>query len=119
MASTAPGAKAIITSAARSDSMLMSNAAKTAEIATANANEPKAAAKKFNNIRGEVLAKRDPVIAPIAIIAAFATHHGITAWMSPLPCRMADVSMAPNSAVIAVKPSALRAARIVRKMISQ
>jgi len=67
MASTAPGAKAIMTSAARSDSMLISSAEKTAEIATATANEPKAAAKKFSSIRGVVLAKREPVIAPIAL----------------------------------------------------
>ena len=97
MASTDPGAKAIITSATRNDSRLIRIAAKTAEIATATANEPKAAATKFSSIRGEVLAKREPVIAPIATIAVFATHHGITAWISPVPCRIAEVSMAPKS----------------------
>ena len=79
IASTEPGAKAIITSATRSDSRLMRMAAKTAAIVTATANEPKAAATKFSNNRGGVLANRDPVIAPIATIAVFATHHGMTA----------------------------------------
>ena len=79
MASTDPGAKAIITSAARSDKMLIKPAAKIAAMATATANEPNAAATKFSNTRGDVFAKREPVIAPIAIIAVFATHQGMTA----------------------------------------
>src|SRR5262249_21244568 len=96
-ASTEQGAKAIITSAARNDNTLISRVAKRALIATATANEPNAAPIKFNNNLGGVLAKREPVIAPIAIIAAFATHHGITVWISPLPCSTADDNMAPKS----------------------
>ena len=52
---------------------------KTAEIITATANEPKAAATKFINSRRGIFANRDPVTAPMATIAVFATHHGMTA----------------------------------------
>jgi hypothetical protein len=68
-----------MTSATRNDNTLISTAANTAAIATAAANDPNAAPRKFSNSRGGVLANREPVIAPIATIAAVATHHGMTA----------------------------------------
>ena len=77
--------------------MPTSPAANTAAIATATANEPNAAPMKCSSRRSGVLAKREPVTAPNAIITVFVTHHGITTWMSPLPCSAAEVSMAPNS----------------------
>ena len=61
MASTEPGAKAIITSAPCSDSSLTRPTANTAAIATATANEPKAAARKFASSRSGILAKRAPI----------------------------------------------------------
>ena len=78
MASTAPGAKAIITSATGSDKMPTSPTANTAVTATATANEPKAAPRKCASSRSGVPAKREPVTAPNAIITVLATHHGIT-----------------------------------------
>jgi hypothetical protein len=86
-----------MTSAARNDSRLISTAAKRAAIATATANEPNAAVIKFSNRRNGVLAKREPVTAPIATIAVFATHQGMIAWTIPLPCNMAEDIIAPKS----------------------
>ena len=67
--------------------MPTSPAANTAVIATATANEPNAAPMKFASRRSGVLAKREPVTAPNAIITVLTTHHGITTWISR--CRAA------------------------------
>ena len=48
-------------------------------ITIATVNDPTAAAKKRSSVNGEVLAKREPVTAPMPTTAALATHQGSTA----------------------------------------
>ena len=50
----------------------------------------------FSSSRTSVLAKRDPVSAPSPTITALTIHHGIAAWIRPLPCSTAEASMAPK-----------------------
>ena len=44
-----------------------------------------------------MLAKREPATAPSVMTAALPSHHGSVAWTNPVPCRIAEPAIAPNS----------------------
>ena len=56
-------------------------------ITTATANDPSAGPRNRNSVRGAVLAKREPVTAPMPITAAPATHQATAS--PPIPSKRA------------------------------
>ena len=70
MVSCAPGANATTASATGTDISVVSTSTDSVAMVIATVNEPTAAPRKRSSVSGEVLAKREPVTAPMPITAA-------------------------------------------------
>jgi hypothetical protein len=96
MASIAPGANATTTSAKRTLVASTITVTKTAEMATATANEPSPALMWLSSVFLLIRAKRVPMTAPMPTSATPRIQGGRPPSIRPVPCSTAEASIAPN-----------------------